>query len=118
MNLKLNILENAYEKNLSKVFKIKTNDKNEKVKEVLYKESNNKSPVIKIAKPKVIIPVFPGTNCEYDCEREFKKANAETKTLVFRNYSKEAFVESIENLEKQIRESQIIMLPGWIFSWR
>ena len=71
MNLKLNILENAYEKNLSKVFKIKTNDKNEKVKEVLYKESNNKSPVIKIAKPKVIIPVFPGTNCEYDCEREF-----------------------------------------------
>ncbi len=112
LNLKLNILENAYEKNLSKVFKIKTNDKNEKVKEVLYKESNNKSPVIKIAKPKVIIPVFPGTNCEYDCEREFKKANAETKTLVFRNYSKEAFVESIENLEKQIRESQIIMLPG------
>ena len=89
LNLKLNILENAYEKNLSKVFKIKTNDKNEKVKEVLYKESNNKSPVIKIAKPKVIIPVFPGTNCEYDCEREFKKANAETKTLVFRNYSKE-----------------------------
>ena len=112
LNLKLNILENAYEKNLSKVFKIKTNDKNEKVKEVLYKESNNKSPVIKIAKPKVVIPVFPGTNCEYDCEREFKKANAETKTLVFRNYSKEAFVESIENLEKQIRESQIIMLPG------
>ena len=112
LNLKLNILENAYEKNLSKVFKIKTNDKNEKVKEVLYKESNNKSPVIKIAKPKVIIPVFPGTNCEYDCEREFMKANAETKTLVFRNYSKEAFVESIENLEKQIRESQIIMLPG------
>ena len=110
--MKLNILENAYEKNLSKVFKIKTNDKNEKVKEVLYKESNNKSPVIKIAKPKVVIPVFPGTNCEYDCEREFKKANAETKTLVFRNYSKEAFVESIENLEKQIRESQIIMLPG------
>lgn len=98
--------------------KLKLMIKNEKVKEVLYKESNNKSPVIKIAKPKVIIPVFPGTNCEYDCEREFKKANAETKTLVFRNYSKEAFVESIENLEKQIRESQIICYLEWIFSWR
>ena len=68
--------------------------------------------VIKVAKPKVIIPVFPGTNCEYDCERAFRNAGAETETLVFRNYSNDAFVESIENLEKQIRESQIIMLPG------
>ena len=112
LNLKLNILEETYEKKLSKVFKIKTTDKNESVKEVLYNESNVKSPIIKVAKPKVIIPVFPGTNCEYDCERAFRNAGAETETLVFRNYSKEAFAESIENLEKQIRESQIIMLPG------
>ena len=112
LNLKLNILEETYEKKLSKVFKIKTTDKNESVKEVLYNESNVKSPIIKVAKPKVIIPVFPGTNCEYDCERVFRNAGAETETLVFRNYSKEAFAESIENLEKQIRESQIIMLPG------
>ena len=112
LNLKLNILEETYEKKLSKVFKIKTTDKNESVKEVLYNESNVKSPIIKVAKPKVIIPVFPGTNCEYDCERGFRNAGAKTETLVFRNYSKEAFAESIENLEKQIRESQIIMLPG------
>ena len=112
LDLKLNALEEAYEEKLSKVFKIKTTDKNETVKEVLYKESNIKSPVIKVAKPKVIIPVFPGTNCEYDCERVFRNAGAETETLVFRNYSNDAFVESIENLEKQIRESQIIMLPG------
>ena len=112
LNLKLNILEETYEKKLSKVFKIKTTDKNESVKEVLYNESNVKSPIIKVAKPKVIIPVFPGTNCEYDCERAFRNAGAKTETLVFRNYSKEAFAESIENLEKQIRESQIIMLPG------
>ncbi|WP_294129836.1 phosphoribosylformylglycinamidine synthase [uncultured Clostridium sp.] len=112
LDLKLNALEEAYEEKLSKVFKIKTTDKNETVKEVLYNESNIKSPVIKVAKPKVIIPVFPGTNCEYDCERAFRNAGAETETLVFRNYSNDAFVESIENLEKQIRESQIIMLPG------
>lgn len=112
LNLKLNILEETYEKKLSKVFKIKTTDKNESVKEVLYNESNVKSPIIKVAKPKVIIPVFPGTNCEYDCERAFRNAGAKTETLVFRNYSKEAFAESIENLENQIRESQIIMLPG------
>ena len=112
LDLNLNDLEETYEEKLSKVFKIKTTDKNETVKEVLYNESNIKSPIIKVAKPKVIIPVFPGTNCEYDCERVFRKAGAETETLVFRNYSNDAFVESIENLEKQIRESQIIMLPG------
>lgn len=112
LDLKLNALEEVYEEKLSKVFKIKTTDKNETIKEVLYNKSNIKSPVIKVAKPKVIIPVFPGTNCEYDCERAFKNAGAETETLVFRNYSKDAFVESIEKLEKQIRESQIIMLPG------
>ena len=112
LDLKLNALEEAYEEKLSKVFKIKTTDKNETVKEVLYNKSIIKSPVIKVAKPKVIIPVFPGTNCEYDCERVFRNAGAETETLVFRNYSNDAFVESIKNLEKQIRESQIIMLPG------
>ena len=112
LDLKLNALVEAYEEKLSKVFKIKTTNKNETVKEVLYNESNIKSPIIKVAKPKVIIPVFPGTNCEYDCERVFRNAGAETETLVFRNYSNDAFVESIENLEKQIRESQIIMLPG------
>ena len=112
LDLNLNDLEEAYEEKLSKVFKIETTDKNETVKEVLYNESNIKSPIIKVAKPKVIIPVFPGTNCEYDCERVFRNAGAEIETLVFRNYSNDAFVESIENLEKQIRESQIIMLPG------
>lgn len=112
LDLKLNVLEETYEEKLSKVFKIKTTDKNETVKEVLYNEANFKSPIIKVAKPKVIIPVFPGTNCEYDCERAFRNAGAEIETLVFRNYSNDAFVESIENLEKQIRESQIIMLPG------
>ena len=112
LDLKLNALEEVYEEKLSKVFKIKTTNKNESVKEVLYNKSNIKSPVIKVAKPKVIIPVFPGTNCEYDCERAFRNAGAETETLVFRNYSNDAFVESIESLEKQIRESQIIMLPG------
>lgn len=112
LDLKLNVLEETYEDKLSKVFKIKTKDKNEKVEEVLFDKVNVTSPIIKVAKPKVIIPVFPGTNCEYDCERAFRNAGAETETLVFRNYSNEAFVESIENLEKQIRESQIIMLPG------
>ena len=108
-------LINVYEKKLSTVFKIETEKSQESVPEIKVEEKKiilPSSPSIKIAKPRVIIPVFPGTNCEYDCNRAFTKAGAETTELVFKNYSKSALLESIEALEKQIRESQIIMIPG------
>ena len=108
-------LINVYEKKLSTVFKIKTEKSQESVQEIKVEEKKiilPSSPSIKTAKPRVIIPVFPGTNCEYDCNRAFTKAGAETTELVFKNYSKSALLESIEALEKQIRESQIIMIPG------
>lgn len=105
----------VYEKKLSTVFKIETEKSQESVPEIKVEEKKiilPSSPSIKTAKPRVIIPVFPGTNCEYDCNRAFTKAGAETTELVFKNYSKSALLESIEALEKQIRESQIIMIPG------
>ena len=105
----------VYEKKLSTVFKIETEKSQESVPEIKVAEKKiilPSSPSIKTAKPRVIIPVFPGTNCEYDCNRAFTKAGAETTELVFKNYSKNALLESIEALEKQIRESQIIMIPG------
>ena len=108
-------LINVYEKKLSTVFKIETEKSQESVPEIKVEEKKiilPSSPSIKTAKPRVIIPVFPGTNCEYDCNRAFTKAGAETTELVFKNYSKNALLESIEALEKQIRESQIIMIPG------
>ena len=108
-------LINVYENKLSTVFKIKTEKSQESVPEIKVEEKKiilPSSPSIKTAKPRVIIPVFPGTNCEYDCNRAFTKAGAETTELVFKNYSKSALLESIEALEKQIRESQIIMIPG------
>ena len=108
-------LINVYEKKLSTVFKIKTEKSQESVLEIKVEEKKiilPSSPSIKTAKPRVIIPVFPGTNCEYDCNRAFTKAGAETTELVFKNYSKSALLESIEALEKQIRKSQIIMIPG------
>lgn len=108
-------LISVYEKKLSKVFKIVTEKSQESVPEIKVEEKKiilPSSPSIKTAKPRVIIPVFPGTNCEYDCNRAFTKAGAETTELVFKNYSKSALLESIEALEKQIRESQIIMIPG------
>ena len=66
----------------------------------------------KIAKPQVFIPVFPGTNCEYDSTKAFERAGAHVETLVFKNLKPEHIEESLEHMEKLIKTSQIVMLPG------
>ena len=66
----------------------------------------------KFAKPSVIIPVFPGTNCEYDTERAFKAAGAKTQSMIFNNLSPQHIEQSIQHLAAQINQSQILMLPG------
>lgn len=66
----------------------------------------------RIAKPKVFVPVFPGTNCEYDTIYAFEKAGAEVESVVLRNLTPQAISESIEAFEKAISSSQIIALPG------
>ena len=67
---------------------------------------------IKTASPKVFIPVFPGTNCEYDTMRAFQRAGAEAELFVFRNLSPLDIKESIEEMNRRIRQSQIIAFPG------
>ncbi len=64
------------------------------------------------AKPKVVIPVFPGTNCEYDTARQFNLAGGDSNISVFNNLSNLSIQESISALAKQIKESQILMIPG------
>ena len=76
------------------------------------KEFKKTSPLIKVPKPRVLIPIFPGTNCEYDCERAFVKAGAEVDTLIFNNLTPSSIIESIEAMKNKIDKSQIIMLPG------
>ncbi len=66
----------------------------------------------KVAKPTVFIPVFPGTNCEYDTKRAFEKAGAKVQTVVFRNLTESQITESAHAFEKAIRESQILMFSG------
>ena len=66
----------------------------------------------KVAKPKVFIPVFPGTNCEYDSAKAFERAGAEAIVKVVRNQTAEEIRESVDIFTKAIRESQIIMFPG------
>jgi len=73
---------------------------------------NSHRPMVQVAKPRILIPVFPGTNCEYDSARAFAKAGGLVETLVVRNLSAADVEESIAALVKHIANSQIIMLPG------
>ncbi len=65
-----------------------------------------------VAKPRVLIPVFPGTNCEYDSARAVLRAGLEAETVVVRNLTPEALLSSVRELEAAIRRSQIVFLPG------
>ncbi|EOU1633864.1 phosphoribosylformylglycinamidine synthase [Clostridium perfringens] len=120
-------LEKAYEEKLEGVFKSKTEDKEECVSDLINNDKdgasilNNgqmhieeklKSKITRVEKPRVVIPVFPGTNCEYDCRRAFEKEGAEVHEVIIRNLNKEALIDSINMLKKEIDQSQIIMLPG------
>ena len=70
------------------------------------------SPANKVAKPKVLIPVFPGTNCEYDSARAVEKAGGEAEIFVIRNLTAEDVARSVESFSAKVRESQMIFIPG------
>ena len=110
--LDINELRKSWDSTLESVFRTEAKIEETKIDMPLYEAKEKVSPVIKIAKPKVFIPVFPGTNCEYDTSREFKKAGAETDIFVFRNGNAHEVEESIEEMVKRINTSQMIMLSG------
>ena len=97
---------------LEKVFPTKAEVPEIEVDVPLYNERNTSSPAIKTAKPTVFIPVFPGTNCEVDTARAFEKAGANVEMLIVKNLSSNDIEETIDEMEKLIAKSQMIMLPG------
>ena len=97
---------------LEKVFPTKAEVPEIEVDVPLYSERNTSSPAIKTAKPTVFIPVFPGTNCEVDTARAFEKAGANVEMLIVKNLSSNDIEETIDEMEKLIAKSQMIMLPG------
>lgn len=120
-------LEKSYEEKLEYVFKSKTEDKEGGFSDLISNDKDGanildngqmhieeklKSKITRVEKPRVVIPVFPGTNCEYDCRRAFEKEGAEVSEVIIRNLNKEALIDSINMLKKEIDKSQIIMLPG------
>ncbi len=99
---------------LEKVFPTNSNaeGQGEKIERGLYDTKDVHICTHKIAVPTVFIPVFPGTNCEYDSARAFERAGAKTIVQVFRNMSAEDIRDSVSIFEKAIGQSQMIMFPG------
>lgn len=110
--IKIDELIEAWSGKLEKIFPTKAYCPQNQKKIELYTERNTSSPVIKTAKPKVFIPVFPGTNCEVDTARAFEKAGAEPQLLIVKNLSSADIEETIEQMVKLIDNSQIVMFPG------
>ena len=102
----------AWTSKLEKVFPTKAVKDTTPLENALYKADNIYVCKNKVARPTVFIPVFPGTNCEYDSTRAFERAGAYVVTKVFRNLSAQDILQSVEEFEKAISQAQIIMFPG------
>ncbi|MBQ8107590.1 MAG: phosphoribosylformylglycinamidine synthase subunit PurQ, partial [Ruminococcus sp.] len=108
----LNKLQKLWESKLEPVYPVHVKEPLQKPQVYSFSATERKAPAIKVAKPRVLIPVFPGTNCEYDTAKVFEKAGAEAEIFVVRNLTEQAIKESVDAMEQKIRNSQIVMLPG------
>ena len=102
----------AYTEPLEKIFPTSVKAKVSQASQAIYSMGNKIKCRGSVAVPKVFIPVFPGTNCEYDTARAFERAGAEAETLVIRNLTPAAVEDSVDAIVRGIRSSQIVMLPG------
>ena len=108
----LDELTSAFEGKLESVFPTKAAASDEHLTKVSFTERNAAAPAVKSAKPLAVIPVFPGTNCEYDTARAVENAGGAAEIVVVRNFSADALRESAEQLESAIRRAQMVILPG------
>ncbi|MBR1739433.1 MAG: phosphoribosylformylglycinamidine synthase [Ruminococcus sp.] len=108
----INKLQRLWEKKLEPVYPVHVKEPDKKPQKFSFTASERKAPAIKTARPRVLIPVFPGTNCEYDTARAFERAGAEADIFVVRNLTEDAIKESVDAMEFRIKRAQIVMLPG------
>lgn len=101
-----------YENKLEKIYSCNIKADKKPIKNFSYETKNRIVSKIKISKPKVIIPVFPGTNCEYESAKAFEYAGAKAKIMVINNLSSDNIKKSVDNFSKELKTSQIIFIPG------
>ncbi|MBR4472582.1 MAG: phosphoribosylformylglycinamidine synthase [Oscillospiraceae bacterium] len=101
-----------YEDKLESVYSCNITQSSGKMETLSYLCDNRPSPVVKYAVPKVLIPAFPGTNCEIDSARAVRDAGAEPEIFVINNLSSDGIARSVEQFAEKLRESQIVFIPG------
>ena len=102
----------AWEKRYAKVYPTTVNNDAGAIETPIYETSEVKKAKVTYDKPKVIIPVFPGNNCEYDCKQAFTRAGADAEIYVFNNQNVESTRRSLSELSEKIAKAQILMIPG------
>ena len=110
--VELDRLLKVYEDKLESVYSCNIPDRNTQMENFSYAERNMSAPAIKTAKPKVLIPAFPGTNCEYDSAKAVADAGAEPKIMVINNLSADGIKRSVESFANELKTSQIVFIPG------
>ncbi|CEN80445.1 phosphoribosylformylglycinamidine synthase [Paraclostridium sordellii] len=109
----IDFIYNKYCEVLEPIFPTRVESIKEKIETISFiTDTKGYKSGISLASPKVFIPTFPGTNCEYDSARVFEKAGAKTSIKVFKNLTDKDIKSSIDSMVKEIKSSQIIMLPG------
>ena len=108
----LDSLQNAYENKLESVYSCNIATRPQELKSFNYIKGNNLTANVKIARPKVLIPVFPGTNCEFDTAKAFRDAGAEAEIFVVRNLTSDAVARSVDEFANKCKQSQMVFIPG------
>ncbi len=108
----LDELAGKWQEPLERVFPTRVMEEQKNAAVYNYEAKTKVQPSLKIAKPRVFIPVFPGTNCEYDTKKIFENAGGIVETMVIKNMTHSHIEESIERMKNLIDNSQIIMIPG------
>ena len=109
--LSLAELQEIYENKLESVYSCNIGTQG-KVQKFTYSEHSTLAPAIKTASPKVLIPVFPGTNCEYDTAKAFADAGASPEIFVIRNHTADEVARSVEEFASRIKTANIVFIPG------
>ena len=111
-SVSLESLQRTWEEKLESVFPCRIRTTEETPQVYSFDALRHPAPVIHYARPRVLIPVFPGTNCEYDTARAFERAGAVAETLIIRNLSAADIEASVKAAAEKIAEAQIVMIPG------
>ena len=105
-------LQKDYEGKLEEIYSCNIETEKKEIPAFSFERQTKIAPKIGVAKPKVLIPVFPGTNCEFDTAKVMRDAGAEPEIFVINNLTPQAISESVESFAKLLKESQIVFIPG------